>query len=420
MNNTVVVGLQWGDEGKGKIVDLLAPKYKYVVRFQGGNNAGHTLVVDGKKIALHLIPSGALHQESHCIISNGVVVDPYVLCEELDELSEQDIFLSSQRFNISDRAHVILPTHCRLDNSSERSLGLQKIGTTKRGIGPTYEDKIGRRGLRMGDFINPKKRIEQLKTIQGRHQTLLQDEELKVLSIKELDEWCAPLAERLSVFVTDTTELIHTAIREEENILFEGAQGTFLDIDHGSYPFVTSSNTVSGAACTGAGVGPTHIQNVVGIAKAYITRVGSGPFLTELEGEEAEYLRQLGSEFGATTGRPRRCGWLDIPLLRRACMLNGVTHLILTKLDVLSPYEQIPICTHYENDIPKYEVMAGWKEDISNCTSWNELPEACKTYINRIESLSDISIALISVGPERNAVVFKDRSFEDLVLLKNN
>ena len=406
MKNTAVVGLQWGDEGKGKIVDLLAPKFKYVVRFQGGNNAGHTLVVDGKKVALHLIPSGALHPEAHCVIGNGVVIDPKILCEELDALEAQEIHLSASRFHISDRAHVILPTHRRLDSSSERSLGLQKIGTTKRGIGPTYEDKIGRRGLRMGDFIDPARRLEQLNIIYARHQAVLSGQfEQSALRIDELEAWCAPLAERLQAFVKDSTALLHNAIRAGDNILFEGAQGTFLDVDHGSYPFVTSSNTVAGAACTGAGVGPTHIQEVVGIAKAYLTRVGSGPFPTEIFEEEAERLRQLGGEFGATTGRPRRCGWLDIPLLQRACMLNGVTQLMITKLDVLSAYDQIPICTHYDHDQPQYEYLSGWRSDISKCRSWDELPEACKNYIIRIETLSEMRIALIGVGPEREAFI---------------
>jgi adenylosuccinate synthase len=409
MENTVVVGLQWGDEGKGKLVDLLAPQFNYVVRFQGGNNAGHTLVVDGRKIALHLIPSGALHDSTHCIIGNGVVIDPNILCEELDELEKQDVILSEKRFHISDRAHVILPTHRHLDSSSERSLGLQKIGTTKRGIGPTYEDKIGRRGLRMGDFIEPEKRMKMLKIIQARHEAVLSEQfEQASLNIAELEAWCAPLAERLSPFVKDTTGLLHEAIRAKQNILFEGAQGTFLDVDHGSYPYVTSSNTVAGAACTGAGVGPTHINQVVGIAKAYLTRVGSGPFPTEIHGEEAEKLRQLGGEFGATTGRPRRCGWLDIPLLRRSCLLNGVTQLMLTKIDILSEYDQIPICTHYANDEPQYEVMNGWKTDISKCRSWESLPQECKNYIIRIETLSEMPIALIGVGPEREAFIKRD------------
>ena len=335
-----------------------------------------------------------------------MVVDPKILCEELDEVEAQEIHLEAHRFHISDRAHVILPTHRRLDSSSERSLGLQKIGTTKRGIGPTYEDKIGRRGLRMGDFIDPTKRLEQLKIIQARHQAVLSGQfEQSALQIEELEAWCEPLADRLKPFVKDTTHLLHTAIRAGDSILFEGAQGTFLDVDHGSYPFVTSSNTVAGAACTGAGVGPTHIHEVVGIAKAYLTRVGSGPFPTEIHGEDAETLRQLGGEFGATTGRPRRCGWLDIPLLRSACMLNGVTQLMLTKLDVLSAYDQIPLCTHYDQDQPVYEYLSGWNSDISQCRQWDDLPEACKNYINRIETLSEMSIALIGVGPEREAFI---------------
>lgn len=409
--NTVVVGLQWGDEGKGKIVDLLAPKFSYVVRFQGGNNAGHTLVVNGKKIALHLIPSGILHRNIICVIGNGVVLDPAVVQQELVNLLDWGI--DTNQLKISHQAHVILPLHRQLDHGRESLLGAKKIGTTKRGIGPTYEDKIARRGLRVSDFIDPDKRQQYFSEVMAEKNHSLEHYKLPNLQFQELEDWAKPLAEKLAPYVVDTPALLHEAIENEESILFEGAQGTFLDIDHGTYPYVTSSNTVSGAACSGSGVGPTHIQAVVGIAKAYITRVGAGPFPTELNNEIGEKLRQVGGEFGATTGRPRRCGWLDIPLLKRACALNGVTHLCLTKLDVLTGFDKIPICVAYNNGTPVYEEMQGWTADIVGCSSWDDLPEECKKYIHFIEDLAKLPIVLISTGPERNSIIVRDALFKN-------
>jgi len=397
--NSIIVGLQWGDEGKGKVVDLLSPSFRYVVRFQGGNNAGHTLVLGDQVIALHLVPSGILRKEVQCIIGNGVVLDPQVLVAELDKLEKMGVDTSLLR--ISSIAHIILPIHRSRDSSQEEKLGSQKIGTTKRGIGPTYEDKIGRRGMRVCDFIDPKIRQEKLRSFA---------QNSSEHSYEDLEAWSAPLAQKLASCACDTPALLHDAILAKEPILFEGAQGTFLDIDHGSYPYVTSSNTVSGAACAGAGVGPTHIQYVIGIAKAYLTRVGSGPFATELFDEVGETIQRVGGEFGATTGRPRRCGWLDLPQLKRSCMLNGVTHLCLTKLDVLSGLENIFVCIDHQED-PIYKKFSGWSEDITNIRNFEDLPQNCREYILFIEDFIKTPIKMVSVGPDRNANIFRGSFF---------
>jgi adenylosuccinate synthase len=410
--NTVIVGLQWGDEGKGKVVDLLAPHFSYVIRFQGGNNAGHTLVVNNEKFALHLIPSGILREGIHCIIGNGVVVDPAVLMQEIKELREASITIDPEKFSIAAAAHIILPFHRTLDIAREAALGKNKIGTTGRGIGPTYEDKIARRGMRVSDFVQSKIRQEKLRKMIAEKTPLYKYVNMTPPSYEEIEAWAAPLAKAIEPFVADTVGIIHSAVEAQKHILFEGAQGTFLDIDHGTYPFVTSSNTLAGAACVGTGVGPTHIKRVVGIAKAYLTRVGSGPFPTELFGDEAEYLRKLGGEFGATTGRPRRCGWLDIPLLKRACLLNGVTDICLTKLDILSEYDEIPLCTHFHDGKPVFEFHKGWKKDITNCRSWEELPAECRTYVTRIEELTKISIGLIGVGAKREEIIIRTSIFD--------
>ena len=407
--NAVIVGLQWGDEGKGKVVDLLAPAFSHVVRFQGGNNAGHTLVVDGRKIALHLIPSGILREGTTCVIGNGVVLDPKVLHDELEALRKLEV--STERIRISRNAHVILPVHRILDIGREASRGEKKIGTTGRGIGPTYEDKIARRGMRVLDFVDAARRKARLAQLLEQKAPLFSRLGMELPSLEELEDWALPLAEALEPYVSDTVGELHEVIGNGGSILFEGAQGTFLDIDHGTYPYVTSSNTLAGAACTGSGVGPTHIDRVLGIAKAYITRVGSGPFPTELPDAESERLREIGGEYGATTGRPRRCGWLDIPLLKRACLLNGVTDLCITKLDILSHFEEIPLCTHYEDGEPRYEIMQGWNIDITACRAWEELPANCQAYIRKIESLSKISVALIGVGPDRLATIRRDSLF---------
>ena len=399
--NTVIIGLQWGDEGKGKAVDYLANRFSHVVRFQGGNNAGHTLVVDGKKTALHLIPSGILREETICVIGNGVVVDIEVLQSELQKL--QHLNITAKRLRISSQAHVILPLHRKLDQQRESKRGDQKIGTTGRGIGPTYEDKIARRGVTFADLIDPVRRKQQFEILIEHRKHEISD-----LNIDELENWVAQYIDDIRPFVTDTVEELHEALDRGGCILFEGAQGTFLDIDHGTYPYVTSSNTVAGGACTGAGIGPTQIQEVIGIAKAYITRVGSGPFPTEDTGEMGELLRSVGQEFGVTTGRPRRCGWLDIPLLKRACRLNGVTGICLTKLDILSALDEIPLCVRYEHDQPIYEIMPGWKVDIQGIQDYNDLPENCKKYVERIENLSNYPIVLLGTGPQRKSTIVRN------------
>lgn len=423
--NEVVVGLQWGDEGKGKIVDLLAHRASIVVRFQGGNNAGHTLVVNGEKLVLHLVPSGILRPETRCVIGNGVVVDPQVLLTELDTLNARNVTITPTRLAISETAHVILPFHKHLDLCREAALGDSKIGTTGRGIGPTYEDKVARRGMRFGTFIQPEARRAQLaRMLPDKNKQLANWYDQTPISIDELEAWAAPLAERLAPYVTDTPGLLHEANKNGQPILFEGAQGTFLDIDHGTYPFVTSSNTLAGAACTGSGVGPGDIHRVIGVTKAYTTRVGAGPFPSALEGDDEERMRQLGGEFGATTGRPRRCGWFDAALVKRAVLLNGVTHLALTKLDVLSTYQTLDICVRYEDDgvpgqtnehTPVYETVEGWNTDITKARTWEELPKACRNYVRRLEELVGAPAAILSVGPGREEIIARDPLFANLV-----
>ena len=409
--NTVVVGLQWGDEGKGKVVDILTSHYKYVVRFQGGNNAGHTLVVNHpdkgmQKFGLHLIPSGILHDHIHCVIGNGVVIDPSVLVEEIHELQQADIHIDANRFTISSNAHIIWPFHRLLDHARELAKGAKQIGTTKRGIGPTYEDKIARHGMQVSEFIHPELRREKLQQLLHEKAILFQAFDQRTPTFEEMENWAAPLAEQLKPFVRDSIDLLHQAILKKEPILFEGAQGTFLDIDHGTYPFVTSSNTVAGGACVGAGVGPTHIHQVLGIVKAYCTRVGSGPFPTELHGEDGERLRSLGKEIGVTTGRPRRCGWLDLPLLKKAILLNGVTELCLSKLDILSNYTEIPVCVAYADDgNPIYESLPGWNCDISLCRTFEDLPPHCLEYITFIEKHVMTPITFIGIGPKRSDII---------------
>ena len=405
--NTVIVGLQWGDEGKGKVVDLLASEFSFVVRFQGGNNAGHTLVVNNQKFGLHLIPSGILRPNIHCIIGNGVVIDPAVLLIEIEELRSCGQEISPRRLTLSSAAHIILPFHRSLDKAREVALGTQKIGTTGRGIGPTYEDKIARRGMRVEDFIDPKRRMNKLTQMIAEKSPIYEYAGLIPPSLEEIESWSAPLAEKIAPFVQDSVEMLHQALEKDEPILFEGAQGTYLDVDHGTYPFVTSSNTLSGAACVGSGVGPTHIKRVVGIAKAYCTRVGAGPFPTELFEQDAEEMRTLGKEFGVTTGRARRCGWLDIPLLKRACFLNGVTNICLTKVDILSHYKKIHLCVAYEADKPVYQIFDGWMSDITDCRKWDDLPANCKTYISTIEELTKTPISLIGVGPKRKEIILR-------------
>ena len=397
MSNVVIVGVQWGDEGKGKFVDLLAQEIDYVVRFQGGNNAGHTVIVDGKKAALHLVPSGILHEGKICLIGNGVVLDPVVFVEELDTLIGQGVDVSPNRLKISSKTHLIMPYHKVLDKARENKLEKgQKIGTTGRGIGPCYEDKVGRVGVRASDLADPdllKAKIAAALKEKNVLFTALYG--IDALAVDAVFDEVMAVAPRIIPHLTDVSSELEQAWNEGKSVLFEGAQGIHLDIDHGTYPFVTSSNTVSGNAAAGSGVGPNKLDRIIGILKAYTTRVGEGPFPTELNDATGELLRTSGGEFGVTTGRPRRCGWQDIPVLRESARLNGLTDVALTKLDVLSGFDTIQICVAYEYkgkrmdyppqeqgalDLvnPVYESMPGWKEDITACSASNSFP-ACRS-----------------------------------------
>ena len=418
--NTVVVGLQWGDEGKGKIVDLLAANARHVVRFQGGNNAGHTLVVEGETVILHLIPSGILQPNTTCVIGNGVVVDPEVLVAELDKLHVKGHEVDSQSLLISADAQLVLPIHRRLDELREQALGGSKIGTTKKGIGPAYEDKVARRGVRVGALKDLDRFAKDISaTLQEKNRMFTEWYDAEAFSEVAIRQWAQPLAARLTPYIGDSVQHLHDAVDNKEPILFEGAQGTYLDVDHGTYPFVTSSNTVAGNAAAGSGLGPTDIHAVVGIAKAYATRVGAGPFPTQLDAQEEEELRSKGGEFGATTGRPRSCGWFDAPMVKHAARLNGATHLTLTKLDVLSGIETLRIATGHDtpegeerfSGAPIYEDLPGWTEDITECRTWDSLPLNCRSYVERIEELVGMRAGLISVGPGRKQVIPRQELF---------
>lgn len=425
MQNVVVVGAQWGDEGKGKVVDLLAQKLRWVVRFQGGNNAGHTLVVNGRKTVLHLVPSGMLQQGSVNVIGNGVVIDPEVLVHELAMLEASGVDVSPARLVVSTEAHVIMPWHKALDLARESAAGDRKIGTTGRGIGPAYEDKVGRRGLRIADLLDSGALAAHIEAHLPMHnRRLVEWFGAEPLDAARIQAELAPLAARLRPFARSTVRLLHEAGQRKEGILFEGAQGTFLDVDHGTYPYVTSSNTVAGGACAGAGVGPTTIGAVVGIAKAYCTRVGSGPFPTELTDALGERLRAVGHEFGATTGRPRRCGWFDAAMVRHAVMVNGLTSLALTKLDVLSGMSHLRICTGYvglddvpagaaalDSVVPIYEEMPGWDRPLDGIQEYDALPPEAKAYLGRIEALLGVPISLIGTGPGRDDVIVRGAPF---------
>lgn len=429
MSTVVAVGAQWGDEGKGKIVDWLGPRADLVARFQGGNNAGHTLVVDGETTILHVVPSGILHDGSVNLIGPGVVVDPSILLGELAALKERGILKDPSRVRVSGRAHVILPWHCNLDAARESAAGKEKIGTTGRGIGPCYEDKVARRGVRVADLLQPEELRKKLESIgEQKNFELTQLHHGEAVDIGELFDACIEWGRELEPYVDHTGRIIDRSMRAGKNILFEGAQGTFLDIDHGTYPFVTSSNCVAGAVCTGSGVGPTKIDRVIGITKAYTTRVGSGPFPTELEDETGEALRRAGAEFGATTGRPRRCGWLDAVLLREAVTVNGLTDLAINKLDILSGFDEIKICVAYDIDgkvtedfpmtlaeaehaKPVYESWAGWSEDLRGMQSIEEFPDNARRYIERIEALAETPAALLSVGPGREETIIVREMF---------
>ena len=426
--NVVILGSQWGDEGKGKIVDLLTDKASMVARFQGGHNAGHTLVIDGKKTALHLIPSGILRDHVTCVIGNGVVLAPDALLKEINMLEERGVEVR-ERLKVSGSCPLILPHHIAIDQAREQSLGKSKIGTTGRGIGPAYEDKVARRALRLSDMVNMDRFAEKLATVLEYHNFAL-TEYYKVEPV-DFDETLAlakTWAEALLPMMADVTDILHTAREVGENILFEGAQGSLLDIDHGTYPFVTSSNTTAGGTATGSGFGPMYLDYVLGITKAYTTRVGSGPFPTELHCEIGNYLGEKGHEFGTTTGRERRCGWFDAVALRRAVHINSITGICLTKLDVLDGLEEVKICIGYEDSqgnpvknpnhaddfegiVPVYETLPGWSDVTVGVQSLDKLPANAQAYISRIEALIGAPVDVVSTGPDRVETIVLRHAF---------
>jgi adenylosuccinate synthase len=419
--NLAILGAQWGDEGKGKIVDLITPGFSIVARYQGGHNAGHTVYVNGRKFVLRLIPSGILHPGVTCVIGNGVVVDPVALFAEIDELTSAGIDVG-RRIVVSDKAHVILPYHRDLDLLSEARRGDRKIGTTSRGIGPAYEDKIARRGIRVGDLADPAGLEQSVRDNVNARNRLVQDNPMDARVV--LDQ-LRQHAERLKPWIRDVSLMLAQAMRDGQSILFEGAQGTLLDIDHGTYPYVTSSNASIGGLCTGLGVPPKAISAVLGVAKAYTTRVGEGPLPTELFGEMGNRLREGGNEYGAVTGRPRRCGWYDAVAARYAARINGLDALALTKLDVLDGLPQVEICTSYScgsrtltefpSDLaqlaackPVYESMPGWTSPTKGVRKWTDLPDAARRYIARLEEVSGVQAAIISTGSERDDTIIRD------------
>ncbi len=421
MNVDILLGLQWGDEGKGKIIDFLSPRYDIIARFQGGPNAGHTLVINGEKTVLHTVPSGIFQERPVNVIGNGVVIDPVTLKKEIETLTAKGIEINKRLF-ISKKAHFILPTHKILDAASEAGKGQSKIGSTLRGISPTYMDKTGRNGLRVGDILSP-----DFKTLYGK----IKEKHLKLLTIYDFEfslneienTWFEAIDFMRTLNLIDSEYFLNNALSSGKNILAEGAQGAMLDIDFGTYPFVTSSNTITSGACNGLGIAPTKIKEVIGIAKAYCTRVGSGPFPTELMDATGELIRKTGNEFGATTGRPRRCGWLDLPALQYACMINGVTQIAMTKADVLNDFEQIEACTEYKangkisrqvpydlcnTDIePVYHKLCGWKTDLRNFTNYEDLPETFLGYLAFVEEYLETEVTMISTGPEREKLLLK-------------
>ncbi|QCI25184.1 adenylosuccinate synthase [Buchnera aphidicola (Rhopalosiphum padi)] len=420
--NIVILGTQWGDEGKGKIVDFLSSNSAYVVRYHGGHNAGHTLVVNGKKIILHLIPSGLLYPNVIGIISNGVVISPFELVKEIEMLEKNNYFINERLF-ISESAPLILPYHIAMDLAREKKLGINAIGTTGRGIGPAYEDKIARRALRIGDLKNTKELSIKLEVIVDYYNNqLVSFYKQKSISYKEILKDLLKVKDLIFNMIKDTSTILHKAIKDKKRIIFEGAQGTLLDIDHGTYPYVTSSSSTTGGVITGTGIGPKHLGYVLGITKAYTTRVGKGPFPTELFDEIDNYLSKKGKEFGSTTGRKRRTGWLDGVALRYAVKINSLSALCITKLDVLDDLEEIKICISYkdintskiykdfsvfnlENITPVYEVHPGWKEKTSGIKRIEDLPEAARNYIKRIEEIAQIPVDIISTGPDRSDTI---------------
>jgi adenylosuccinate synthase len=430
MANVVVVGTQWGDEGKGKIVDLLTRYADYVVRFQGGNNAGHTLVVEGKQYIFHLIPSGILYENKKCMIGNGVVIDPEVLLAEMQELEENGLPVTPERLMISENAHMIMPYHKALDLNQEAVLkSSKKIGTTGRGIGPCYGDKINRKGIKIGDLLDENLFRDKLKdNVEEKNFLLTKQLNSEAVSFEVINRQFQLFVEKLAPYLGNVSVELDQARKSGKHILFEGAQGTQLDIDHGTYPFVTSSNTVAGNACTGSGFGPVHIDAVIGILKAYTTRVGSGPFPSELFDDTGDQLQKKGGEFGATTGRKRRCGWLDSIVANEAIRLNSITGLALTKLDVLSGQPTIKIATSYEADgrkykampsniritekvKPVYEEIPGWQEEIGGARSIEDLPMPARDYVKRVEDITETPAVIISVGPARDETLLLKNPF---------
>ncbi|MCZ6633498.1 MAG: adenylosuccinate synthase [bacterium] len=423
MSVRIVLGAQWGDEGKAKIVDYLTADSDVVVRYQGGANAGHTIKADGLEFVFHLIPAGIVHSDKTCVIGNGVVLDPDALFEEIEDLESKGISVEGRLF-ISPNTHLVMPYHKRLEQANEEKIGDAAIGTTLRGIGPTYQDKINRStGIRVGDLLDAEILPKKIRTNLREKNEILQ----KIYGQEGLDEvpmieQYMALGERLAPFITDTSVYLNEAIDAGKSVLFEGSQGTLLDIDHGSYPYVTSSNTTAGGACTGSGIGPTKIDEVIGVVKAYTTRVGNGPFPTELTGEMGDRIRDIGQEYGATTGRPRRCGWLDLVIVRMAVRINGLSSIAVTRLDILDELEELKICTHYLRDgkrvehfpsdlkvlsecEPVYETLPGWQTPTDHIRTYADLPEKARNYLDRITELAKTPISIVSVGPDRDETI---------------
>ncbi len=430
MPGIAVVGTQWGDEGKGKVTDLLSDEMQMVVRFQGGNNAGHTIVYDDQTLKLHLIPSGILYPHIVPVIGNGVIINPQVLLEEIDNLKAMDI--DTERLRISYNCHVILPYHIEIDGLMEKSRGGKSLGTTLRGIGPTYSDRSARSGIRMQDMLEPALFADKVReAVDKKNKLITCYYGGRALNPDMVTADYRSYAEKLKPYLTDTSLLVKHALDDDSNVLFEGAQGLMLDLDHGTYPFVTSSNTVAGAACAGAGVGPRDIDEIIGVTKAYVTRVGAGPFPTEQDNEIGNHMQEVGGEFGTTTGRRRRCGWFDMVILRYAARLNSLTSLAITKLDVLSGFDTLKVCVAYEADgkvieefpqlcgefeacRPVYEELPGWKSDISEARRLEELPVEARDYLHFIQETGGVPIKLVSVGPARHQTVILEGDGEPL------
>ncbi len=428
MNHIVIIGTQWGDEGKGKIVDFLASTVDVVVRFQGGPNAGHTVVIGKNKFALHHIPSGIFQPHVRCLITNGVVIDPISCLREITQLKSQGFLENDSQLTISPEAHIILPYHKAIDSGREEQKGKTFLGTTQRGIGPAYEDKVARKGLRVKDLLD-------VNAFRNKLSPLLEEKNFylknflgkETFELGKILEAYVDVGEKLKPYLGSTQKIIFEAFKKKQKIIFEGAQGALLDIDHGTYPFVTSSNTVSAAACVSSGIGPQNIQAVLGVVKAYTTRVGTGPFPTELKDKIGDYLQQEGSEFGTTTGRKRRCGWLDMVILNHAAYINGLTHLAITKLDVLNNLEEIKVCVGYDykgktfttlfddqeeiltHGKPIYKTLPGWKKNIASAKEVSELPEKAQNYLKFMEDFLNVPIAFVSISPERNDIIITQK-----------